>query len=118
MTTWTPISLDELEALIQVELNECSDELRGVFTKFRVPAYLAPLERYGKLGEVFVVARRGDEVLYYEDVEEGFNFSPVDLNGRVLEHWCNQDELRFALVHWLSAPEEDARARLGPGVKL
>jgi hypothetical protein len=46
---------------------------------------------------VVVIARNGDQVIYYEDVEDGFNVSPISPDGRVLEHWCNQDELGFAL---------------------
>ena len=42
---------------------------------------------------------------------EGFNFSPVDAEGKILQHWCNQDELTIALWHWMGRPQED---RLGP----
>ena len=48
--------------------------------------------RYGKMETVVVVARNGDRVIYYEDVEDGFNVSPLSSDGQVLEHWCNQDE--------------------------
>lgn len=59
-----------------------------------------------------VVARRVDEVIYWEDVEGGFNISPIGPDGRILEHWCNQDELRLALNAWI---EGRARTvRLGP----
>jgi hypothetical protein len=53
------------------------------------------------LESVVVVARRQDEVIYWEDVEESFNRSPVSTEGKILEHWCNQDELRFALNSWI-----------------
>ena len=39
--------------------------------------------------------------MYWEDVEEGFNISPLTPDGRVLEHWCNQDDLGIALNHWI-----------------
>jgi hypothetical protein len=49
------------------------------------------------------VARKGDEVMYFEDVEDGFNFSPISAEGKILEHWCNQDELQHALRRWTPA---------------
>jgi hypothetical protein len=48
-----------------------------------------------------VVARNGGEVVYWEDVEEGFNLSPIDNNGLIVEHSCNQDDLGIALRPWL-----------------
>ena len=38
--------------------------------------------------------------MYYEDVEEGFNFSAISRDAGILERWCNQDELRYALLRW------------------
>jgi len=31
-------------------------------------------------------------VIDYEDVEDGFNVSPLRPDGHALEPWCNQDE--------------------------
>jgi hypothetical protein len=67
------------------------------FKKYAVEPYLAPIVRYGNLDRVVVVARRRNEVIYWEAVEEGFNLTPVSPDGTILEHCCNQDELRFAL---------------------
>ena len=44
-----------------------------------------------------MVAVKDGEVLYYEDVEDGFNRSPLSESGDVLEHWCNQDDHSSAL---------------------
>ena len=100
LDTWSPISRVDLDALIAQQLQECPLELRTVFEKHRVEPFRAPLDRNGRLESVFVVARRGAEVMYYEDVEEGFNFSPISAEGKVLEHWCNQDELKSAIRKW------------------
>ena len=69
--------------------------------------------RYGKMESVVIVARNGDQVIYYEDVEDGFNVSPLSPDGQVLAHWCNQDELRFALNAWIDGRSPDCR---GPAV--
>lgn len=100
MDTWQPITADEMQSLIDEQLLECTDKQRIIFAQYRVPLRPTPLMRYGQLEEVFVVAQRGDEVMYYEDVEDGFNFSPLTADGKIAEHWCNQDELKYALVHW------------------
>lgn len=100
MDAWEPISQAELESLIREQLAECDSELIEVLQKHRVTPFRAPIERLGQEEQVFVVARRGSEVMYYEDVEGGFNFSPISPEGRILERWCNQDELNYALLRW------------------
>lgn len=65
---------------------------------------------------VVVVARKGEEVIYWEDVEEGFNVSPIGEGRRILEHWCNQDELRHALNAWIDGRERSTK--LGPAVPV
>ena len=100
MKEWHPITREDLDALIAEQLRECSPELRSVFERYRVTPFLAPVQRNGAVERVYVVARRGEEVLYYEDVEEGFNFSLVPPKDGALEHWCNQDDLKHALLRW------------------
>jgi hypothetical protein len=65
---------------------------------------------------VIVVARKGKEVIYWEDVEEGFNLSPVAEDGRILEHWCNQDELGLALNAWVEG--RTRWGKLGPAAPI
>ena len=100
METWEPISAAELEELVAHQLNECPPQLAALFEKHRVPPFRAPIMRNGRMEHVFVVARRGNEVMYFEDVEDGFNFSPLSAEGHILEHWCNQHELKYALQRW------------------
>jgi hypothetical protein len=72
--------------------------------------------RYGNMQHVVVVGRNGDQVIYYEDVEDGFNVSPISPDGMVLEHWCNDDELRLALNAWIDG--RGLPGRFGPAVPL
>jgi len=65
---------------------------------------------------VVVVARKGQEVIYWDDVEEGFNVSPISERGQILQHWCNQDELRHALNAWIDGRE--SAIKLGPAVPI
>jgi hypothetical protein len=107
METWRPITAAELDELIASQLLGCEPSIAAVFESYKVAPFAAPIERNGRIESVFVVARKDNEVMYYEDVEEGFNFSPISPDGRILEHWCNQDDLGIALRRWLDAPGID-----------
>ena len=53
----------------------------AAFQKHAVEPYAAPLMRYGQTEYVVVVARKSDAVMYWEDVEEEFNTSPLAEDG-------------------------------------
>ncbi len=56
-------------------------------------------EEYGGEGEGFwVVAIFGTEVIYYNDIEEGFNISEYENYGHIKEYWCNQSELDWVII--------------------
>ena len=93
--------IEQVNKLVAEDLSACDAQQVAAFQQYAVQPYLAPIIRYGKVEAVVVVARRGDEVIFWEDVEEGFNVSPVSADGRIFEHWCNQDELGPALNAWI-----------------
>ena len=99
--SWRPATLEEVEHIVQTNLLSCNSAEKEAFRRFAVEAYQAPLVRFGQLEFVVVVARRGNEVIYWEDVEEGFNVSATDSDGVVMEHCCNQDDLQLAIRRWL-----------------
>ena len=101
MNAWTPATVDAVREIVEQDLSRCDAVQREVFARYAVAPYAAPIRRYGKMETVVVVARQANEVIYWEDVEEGFNVSPVAPDGRVLNHWCNQDELGVALNRWI-----------------
>jgi hypothetical protein len=116
MDDWQPATIEEVQQIVVRDLKDCDAEQLAAFEKYRVEPFSAPIVRYGQTERVVVVARNGDQVIYYEDVEDGFNVSPISPDGRVLEHWCNQDELRFALNAWIE--ERRLPGRFGPAVAL
>lgn len=103
---------DVVKKIVENELPRLDDAQTAVFRKYSVEPHLAPISRYGRMDSVVVVARKGDEAIYWNDVEEGFNLSPIDPAGRILEHWCNQDDLGLALNGWIDGRVQTAR--LGP----
>ncbi len=105
-------SIEEVNEIIVGDLARCDAEQRAAFRRYKVEPYYAPIRRYGSMDSVVAVARRESQVIYWEDVEEGFNVSPVADDGIVLEHWCNQDDLGLALNSWIEG--RNPTAKLGP----
>jgi len=48
-----------------------------------------------------IVAKNQNEVIYWEDIDDGFSVSRLADDGSILEHWCNQDTLGLALNTWI-----------------
>lgn len=87
---WEPISLAELESLIAEQLWLCTQPQREGFARWRVEFYKIPIHRLGALESVWVVAKLPSGLLYYEDVEEGFEIGAVGTDGALIEAGCNQ----------------------------
>ncbi|HYG97808.1 MAG TPA: hypothetical protein VD837_01665 [Terriglobales bacterium] len=111
MADWKPATVGEVRTIVAKDLLSCDAAQKATFKRYAVEPFCAPIVRYGKTESVVVVARRRNEVMYYEDVEEGFNVSPISCDGQILEHWCNQDELRWALNAWIWGRGLHARLR-------
>lgn len=107
-----PASIEMVKMIVQGDLANCDNEQLAVFKDHRVEPYFAPIVRYGKAEAAIVVARRGREVIYWEDVEEGFNVSLLAPDDRILDHSCNQDDLGLALNAWIKGRTRPPR--LGP----
>ena len=99
---WSPAGIQEVEKIIEADLRSCNEQERAAFRLYAVPPFAAPILRYGQMETVVVVARKCDEVLFWEDVEEGFNTSRLLDDGYIADHSCNQDSLGLAIARWLS----------------
>lgn len=110
---WEPIGRADLEEIIARDLTKATDDERALFERVAVPLTKWALPPWGDLGGGFwVVARMDDRVLWYNDIEDGFNVSRFVTPGRIPEneYWCNHDELRWALAALAGKP----RMKLGP----
>jgi hypothetical protein len=94
---WEPITAAELGLLIDEAVRVLSDQQRELFESIRVALRPCPIEREGKLESVYVLGEFGGQVLFYEDVEEGFEFARLDADGVIREYFSNQFELRTVL---------------------
>jgi hypothetical protein len=98
--TWHPISLSDLVSRISRELLDCSAEQREHFSRSRISPAKWHLPPWGDEGGGFwAVAVQQDRVLWYNDIEQGFNVSTFVVPGQIPrnQYWCNDDPLRWAL---------------------
>ena len=103
MRPWVPISLHELESLVANQLADGPPDIATLFDRLRVPFRQVNLSRFGNRESVFVVAQAGTIVMYYEDVEEGFNVSELLSDGSIATPGCEQFDLATATNHLLSS---------------
>ena len=98
MDTWQPITVAELEAIVAKQLGDCLPQQQAAFAKYRVPFYPVALARFGAIESALVVAALPRGLLYFEDVEEGFEVGIPDAEGVLPNQGCNQLELCHALI--------------------
>ena len=96
---WQPTPLYELKTLIAQQIAECSPETRALFEANAITPKKWALSPWGDDGGGFwVIAIIGKFVLWYNDIEEGFNISSFTQEGTIEQYWCNQDPLHVALL--------------------
>lgn len=102
MQTWHPITDDEFRRLFAEQYSELNADERRTFGLFSVTPWKAIVRRSEEVGdeEVFVVAVTNTGVLYFDDVEYGFNMSPVDGARRLTAAGGSQNTLKGAVVDW------------------
>src|SRR5215469_340972 len=71
MDDWHPATIPEVNEIVANDLKACDAEQLAAFDKYRIEPFSAPIVRYGQTESVVVVARKGDQVIYWEDVEDG-----------------------------------------------
>ncbi|SNR62646.1 hypothetical protein [Flavobacterium sp. ov086] len=94
MEEWEPISLKELNNEILKTEKDLDEELKNFWNLIKIDPVKWSEEKYGELGGGFwVVGIFGHQVIWYNDIEEGFNISDYKTFGEIEDYWCNQDEL-------------------------
>jgi hypothetical protein len=95
--TWNPITAEGLQKLIEAELSAFSPAEAAGYERTRVPLRAGSIRRDGNVEQAFVVAELDGTVVYYEDVEEGFNLSGLDAQGFIASPGYEQWQLRHAI---------------------
>ena len=110
---WRSTTLDELQA----DIRESESRMSAAEAQFWRAVRVAPCKwtcsPYGDEGGGFwVVAVIGRHVLWYNDIEEGFNFSRYTEFGRIDNYMCDQSDLRDRIRTVLDAFTDDG-AKIG-----
>jgi hypothetical protein len=101
--TWKPMTAEGLAREIQESEAQLSDIEATFWNLVKVVPQKWQLHPWGDDGGGFwVVAIFGNQVIYYNDIEDGFNTSIFSTLGTIDEYWCNDDELH-TLLHNLLA---------------
>jgi hypothetical protein len=95
---WQPISEIEIwDAIIKAEGRMNAEQFR-LWEAIKINPQKWSQLSYGEIGGGFwVVAIFGHSVVWYNDIEDGFNVSSYKKFGTIEEYFCNQTELEFTV---------------------
>jgi hypothetical protein len=96
---WRPSALTDIQRLLSEEFALLDGEHQRklqelLISPFQVPVLDCPGET------VYVVGKRGEFVLYWSDVEEGWEWEELGKNGGLASRGCNQFKLNH-ITHQL-----------------
>jgi hypothetical protein len=95
---WSPISKSELTQRLTTGLAEVDESVRETWDHIRIEPEKWRCSPWGDEGGGFwVVAVRGDTVIWFNDIEGGFNISRFHTPGTIDEYWCNQSDFSEVL---------------------
>jgi hypothetical protein len=96
--TWTPITIEEIYDMILTTERDLNGELLNFWELIKIYPEKWNEETYGKEGNGFwVVGLIGRRVIYFNDIEEGFNISDYKTYGTIDNYFCNQNKLVWAI---------------------
>ncbi|MFL9844123.1 hypothetical protein [Flavobacterium rhizosphaerae] len=100
---WKPVTLDELTKEINVAIPQLTHEQLVFWQQIKITPEKWEEKGYGDEGGGFwVVAVFGKKVIWYNDIEEGFNVSHYTVYGKIDEYGCEQDQLNRTINKILS----------------
>jgi hypothetical protein len=106
MVDWQPISEAALRKRIAQGVKRMDAKARRLWEAIRIEPEKWQLSPYGDAGGGFwVVAIVGRSVVWYNDIDEGFNRSRYSEYGQIGDYWRNDDELEVTLGYLMSALE-------------
>jgi hypothetical protein len=88
-----PRSLADFEVLLAEQVARLDKVTREVYDRYRVPV-TAQAQGFGI---VYVIAREGQKVLFYDEVEEEFGTAELQMDGTMEDYGTWGEELSWAL---------------------
>jgi hypothetical protein len=96
--TWQPLTEEGLHDLLNSAWQRMSLPQRRLWEAIRIEPQKWASHPYGDLGGGFwAVALLGQTVVWFNDIEDGFNRSHYATNGIIGAYWCNQTQLEWVL---------------------
>jgi hypothetical protein len=117
MIEWRPITEKALLRRVKQGYAAMPVASRHLWEAVRIKPEKWQQHPYGDAGAGFwVVAVIGRTVIWFNDIEEGFNRSTYSTYGTIDDYWCNQDELNVT-VEYLANALAGGRdlTQMGPG---
>jgi len=106
VTQWQPISEDALRKRVAQGVSRMTPAQLRLWNAIRIEPQKWKQEPFGRDGEGFwVVGLVGQSVIWYNDLEEGFNRSRYESFGIIVDYWCNHDELELTVSYLMNALE-------------
>ena len=100
MLDWKPISESALLNRIKGSYARMPLEHKRLWDAIRIEPIKWQQHPYGDAGGGFwVVAVIGRTVIWYNDIEEGFNRSVYTTPGEIADYLCNDDELEVTVAY-------------------
>lgn len=120
MDTWQPIGEAEIGQCINEGVQKLSPSEERFFEAIRINPQKWVLDPWGNEGNGFwVLGIIGKIVLWYNDIEFGFNHSTYKEFGVIEEYWCDQSDLPDAIKSLRSSIEAGIpHGRAGPPLKI
>ena len=98
MANWQPISEQSLWDWINRGYDRMTEPQQKLWNAIKVTPHKWQLHPWGDMGNGFwVVAILGQTVVWFNDIEIGFNSSPYSEFGTISDYRCNQDQLQWQI---------------------
>jgi len=98
MTAWKPITLLELQKQIENGVSKMTEQQIRMWEQIAVqPEKWHEIEYGNEGGGFWTVAVDGNQVVWYNDIEQGFNISIFSQYGYIDEYGAEQDELHWTM---------------------
>ena len=98
---WTPISLKELNNIIETSVAVMDTEVLCFWNSIKIVPEKRQVRFYSNEDYFWIVGKIKNYMIYYNDIEEGFNISLENNLSYIEVTSAEQDELHFALIKLL-----------------
>ena len=104
MIEWQPIAESALLARVSQAEARMTPAQRRLWEAVRISPQKWQQDPYGNAGAGFwVVGLIGGTVIWYNDIDDGFNRSRYSAYGQIEDYWCNQDELEVTIGYLMNS---------------